>query len=71
MKNFAEHLKALRISKNLTQKQLAKEVGLAENVYQRYERDLYKPSFETLIALADYFNITLDELVGRSLDKQI
>ncbi|MCL2638759.1 MAG: helix-turn-helix transcriptional regulator [Oscillospiraceae bacterium] len=69
MKKFSEHLKNIRKSNKLTQKQLAKEIGIAECVYQRYERDVCKPSFETLIALADYFNITLDELVGRSPDK--
>jgi len=65
MKNFSEHLKLIRISKNLTQKQVAEGIDIKESAYQRYERGAGKPAFEKLIALADYFDVSLDYLVDR------
>ena len=65
MNNFSEHLKSIRKSKKLTQKQVADGIGVVERAYQRYERNERKPSFEKLIALADFFDVSLDYLVGR------
>jgi len=66
MKNFSEHLKFIRKSRNLTQRQVARGIDIAERVYQKYEGTDTKPSFNVLIALADYFDVSLDYLVGRS-----
>jgi len=69
MKNFGQHIKRLRESKNLTQKQVAKEIGVSERAYQGYEGGgEAKPSFYSLIALADCFDVSIDYLVGRSDD---
>jgi transcriptional regulator with XRE-family HTH domain len=67
MENFSEHLKSIRISKKLTQEQVARKVDIALRVYQRYERGEGKPSFENLWALADFFGISVDELMGRRI----
>jgi len=66
MKSFSEHLKFVRISRNLTQRQVATAIDIGESLYQRYERGAGKPSFDKLIALADYFDVSLDYLVGRT-----
>lgn len=68
MATFGERLKSLRINKNLTQKQMANEFHITERAYQRYEGDTSTPHYETLISLADYFNVSIDYLVGRSDD---
>ncbi len=68
MFKFNEHLKDLRKSRKVTQRQLAKEIGTSERGIQNYELGARKPSFEKLIALADYFEVSLDYLVGRSND---
>ena len=68
MFNFGTHLKLLRKSKSITQKQLASAIGATERSVQQYELGERKPSFDVLIALADYFNVSLDYLVGRSDD---
>lgn len=68
MFNFPEHLKKLRKSKNITQKQLAMNIGASERGIQQYELGERKPNYDMLIALADYFDISLDYLVGRSDD---
>jgi len=64
--DFGSHLKHLRKSRNITQKQLAKEIGASERGIQHYELGERKPTYEMLIALANYFDISLDYLVGRS-----
>lgn len=66
--NFQERLAAERKSHGLTQKQLAAAVGLSEVGLQNYEAGRRKPAFDVLISLADYFNVSLDYLVGRSED---
>lgn len=65
---FPERLKELRISRSLTQKEIADSVGMAPVAYQRYEYGTREPAYQKLIALADYFDVSLDYLVGRSDD---
>lgn len=64
--NFGERLKQLRTAKKLTQKQLAVKTDTSERGLQNYEMGIRKPAFDVLIALADYFDVSLDYLVGRS-----
>lgn len=66
MEHFPERLKECRKKKGLTQKECAKKLGMTETAYQRYEYRTRKPEIEKLIAMADYFDVSLDYLVGRS-----
>ena len=66
MNNFSERLKAIRKSRGITQKQLAQDIGASERGIQSYEIGERKPAFDQLIALADFFDVSLDYLVGRS-----
>lgn len=66
MFSFPERLRRLRKSKNVTQKQLAIDIGASEIGIQQYELGKRKPNYDMLIALADYFDISIDYLVGRS-----
>lgn len=61
-----ERIKCLRTSQNLTQKQLAEILQVSEVSLQRFEYGSARPSLDTLLALADFFNVSLDYLVGRS-----
>ena len=63
---FTEHLKSLRNAKGVTQKQVSESIGIGERSIQDYELGKRKPGFDALIALADYFDCSLDYLVGRS-----
>lgn len=67
---FSERLVILRKSKNLTQKQLAASLKMSELAIQHYESQRRKPAFDVLIALADFFDCSIDYLVGRSDDPQ-
>lgn len=68
MNTFGDRLKSLRQSHNLTQKQMAIKFDMTERAYQRYEGNQSTPHYNTLIALADYFDVSIDFLVGRSDD---
>ena len=65
---FSERLLELRKSRNLTQKDVYSAVGLSALGYQRYEYGQREPAFQKLIALADFFDVSIDYLVGRSDD---
>ena len=66
MPTFGERLKSLRTSKKLTQRNLAEVLGITDRTYQYYEVDRTNPPFPTLIAIANYFQVSLDYLAGRS-----
>ena len=65
---FAERLRKYRALKSTTQKQVAEAIGISERGYQEYELSRKEPTMGKLIALADYFDVSLDYLVGRSDD---
>ena len=65
---FNLRLKDLRKKSKITQKELSSNIGLSERNYQSLEYGNIKPSYDTLLKLADYFDISLDYLVGRSDD---
>ena len=68
--HFGELLQNERVMHGLTQQQVADAVGIHLRAYQRYEYNTRKPSFEALLAIADFFDVSLDYLVGRCLDSE-
>lgn len=62
---FSERLKTLRKEKKLTQKEIAEQIGIKQNSYSDWETGKNEPSLEKLIVLADFFEVSLDWLVGR------
>ena len=68
MDNFSERLKYLRKQKNLTQGQLAEIFKITERGYRNYEINQSTPNFAVLLSIAEYFNVSLDYLVGWSDD---
>ena len=68
MSNFADNLKNLRSIKGTPQKDLSLLLGVTIRQYQRYEAGASEPNINGLIALADYFDVSIDYLVGRSDD---
>ncbi len=63
---FSESLKKLRTQRGLTQDELADKTGMAKSSISMYETGSRKPSFEVLEAFADFFNVDMDELLGRN-----
>lgn len=64
--NIGAKLRELRICENLTQQELADKLNIGRVNYTRYETDKVRPDYETLIKIADFYNISLDELFGRN-----
>lgn len=58
-------LKELRKEKNITQKELAKILGFEQTIVCMWELGTREPSNETLIKMANYFNCSIDYLLGR------
>lgn len=64
MKEFAERLKDLRLEKELSQRQLAKLVNLSHNAIAHWENESRVPNAEAVVALAKFFSVTTDYLLG-------
>ncbi|MCI8479090.1 MAG: helix-turn-helix transcriptional regulator [Oscillospiraceae bacterium] len=65
MTPFSKKLREIRIAKGKKQREVAEYLGIHIRSYQMYEEGKNEPSILKLIALADLFNVPLDELVGR------
>ena len=61
---FSMRLKQLRHKNKLTQSQLAKILGLKPTAISNYESERNEPSFNKLIALSKYFDVSCDYLLG-------
>ena len=66
MATFSERLKELRSENNYTQRHMANYLNITDTAYQNYEYGKRDMNIKTLTALADYFNVSIDYLVGRS-----
>ena len=65
MATFGERMKELRKERGLKQREMAEICGLNIRSYQSYEYDEGYPEVPGLVFLADYFNVSLDYLMGR------
>lgn len=64
--NFSNNLLSLRKSRNISMKELGDIIGISDEAIRLMEKSKRSPSFEVLCKLADYFDVSLDYLVGRS-----
>lgn len=63
---LSSRIKHLRINANVNQETFGKAIGLKKSSLSMIENGHRAVSIETLVAIADYFNVSLDYLVGRS-----
>lgn len=61
-----EVLKKLREESGITQKQLADAIGVSQQSINKYENHNIEPDIETLIRIADYFDTSVDYIIGHS-----
>ena len=61
-----KRLRDLREDHDLTQTEFAKIISVSQRVYSNYECGQVEPSLETLIKICDYYNISIDYLIGRT-----
>lgn len=61
---FFDRLKELRIEKGIGQIELAKAINVSKGIISLWENGLREPKLSNLIALAKFFEVSLDYLVG-------
>lgn len=66
MATFSDRLKALRARKGKSQRALAEDLNLSKSAISMYESGTREPDHETTERIADYFNVDVDYLLGRS-----
>ncbi|NLJ94040.1 MAG: helix-turn-helix transcriptional regulator [Clostridiaceae bacterium] len=62
---FGMRLKALRVQKNLSQKELSDDLEIGRPTITQYETGSKNPSLKMVIKIADYFDVSVDYLIGR------
>lgn len=65
MTEFSQRLKEIRKASGKKQREVAELLNIKLRTYQGYEMQESEPSIKKLIALADYFDVSMDYLVGR------
>ena len=70
MKIVAERIRSLRESAKLSQVKMGEIVGAKQSSINRYEQDQTSPSYEILVRYADFFDVSLDYILGRTDDPQ-
>ena len=68
MINYREELKYQRTKRNKTLQQVEKDTGISNANLSRWECGKVLPNIDFCVQLADYYGITLDELIGRELN---
>lgn len=68
MSRFSDRLRYLRLQEDLSQSELAEKVGISKSSINMYERGEREPGIEMLESIADYFNVDMGYLLGRSDD---
>ena len=62
--NFNDNLKEARLKRNLSQKEVADQIGVAKSTYSLYESGNREPSVQTIKKISDVLNVSADELLG-------
>lgn len=60
---FGDHLRNLRITRNLTQQQLADSLNISQSAVAAYEKNIREPNFAMIQKIADYFGVTFASMI--------
>lgn len=69
--DFGERLQELRKEKGISREELARALQVSYSAIAKYETNVRKPDQETLKKIADFFDVTVDYLLGRSNHRQL
>ena len=64
-----DRIRLLRKEKGMKQEETAQLLGVSYRNYQRLEADGEKPQYDTLLKLADFYDVSVDWLMGRTEDR--
>ncbi len=65
--NIGGKLKELRRQSGLTQEELSLKLGISRVNYTRYETGQVRPDYETIVKIADFYDVSLDEIFDREV----
>lgn len=65
------NLRILRKNKKKSQEEIAKLLNITQRTYSGYELETSEPTIKTLCILADYYDVSLDQLIGREYKNDI
>ncbi len=68
--DIMNRIKVLRLERNIKQVDLAKAVSVSQAALSGYETGKYEPDFDTLKRIAEYFDVSIDYLLGGKLDSR-
>ncbi|MBQ8004304.1 MAG: helix-turn-helix transcriptional regulator [Oscillospiraceae bacterium] len=68
--NFPRTISLLRKEKNLSQRKVARELGVSQAVLSHYENGLREPGLEFVARIADYYKVSADFLLGRTMSRE-
>ncbi|MED3025257.1 MULTISPECIES: helix-turn-helix domain-containing protein [Bacillus cereus group] len=68
---FGTRLHTLRKERKLRQEDMAKQLGIARTTYAMYEQGNREPDYNTLIKLANFFEVSIDYLLGTTEMRQV
>ena len=67
--DYGTNLKTIREQNKISQLELAKRIGTSHQNISRWERNLVLPSIDFCVKLADFYGISVDELIGHTTKK--
>ena len=67
--SMVKKLRKLRMNKGISQQRLAEVIGTSQQSINKYENHNVEPDISTLILLADYFQVSVDYLIGHTVDE--
>lgn len=70
LNRFSNRLKALRLEEGLTAEELSVKLGFARTTYSNWESGIREPNMDIIIKIADFYNVTVDYLLGRADHKE-
>ncbi len=68
--NLGIEIRNLRKKRKMTQQEVADSLGVKQRSYAYYETGERKPKIKTLIRIAEFYNVSLDDLTGRNKSKE-
>lgn len=68
--SFAHHLKELRKSRHYTQNYVSSQIHVTRSSYCNYENGIRTPTLESIVALAKFYNISIEHLIGITTCRQ-
>lgn len=68
---FAKKIKDLRVDSDMSQTEIANFLGISQRAYSHYEKADREISLDSLVKISDYFNVSIDYLLGRTNKKEV